>query len=86
MSSDPTESPASNGTPDTPRRGILRNGVGAPAEAAVDEEQPVVRMRNGTTYVNGHQQGDGHAAIQRGLEALAEQELDQNMEGKLPFN
>jgi chromosome segregation ATPase len=51
------------------------------ADSAADDQQPVVRMRNGTTMINGQQQvSNGHAAIQRGLEVLAEQELDQNME------
>jgi len=84
-----SDSASNNGTPN---RGIVREAdalppelaalpLALPPELAAAEEQPVVRLRNGTTVVNGQQQqANGHAAIQRGLEVLAEQEMDQNLE------
>lgn len=66
------------------------NGDGAAIVDDLDhlgtEEVPVVRMRNAApgADMNGQQASlNGHAAVQRGLEALAETEASQNTEGML---
>jgi len=75
-----SDTSSNNDGTSTPNRGIVREMDPLPPELAAAEEQPVVRLRNGTTVNSQQQTLNGQAAIQRGIEVLAEQELDQNLE------
>jgi len=81
-------SPAVEATP-APPEGIVHQSIPIDQlDLDADEPPPIIRMRNTAANMNGQQQDadlhqatlNGHAALHRGLEALAGTETSQNIE------